>query len=164
MGIDRQWNNCEVDDRPESAAQEAWRQIRPRIAERFGSATPIVENFDAVVSNDVVIVVMGPAPYALLRGGVERHVGERRLLKIRGILLTGAGWQPLLRLVERFGFRSAAHFSRAFRTRSGYNPSGVASGFPPEMPLCEAVSRSSRLVDGRAAACNRYRLPFGMLM
>ena len=85
MGIDRQWNNGEVDDRPESAAQEAWRQIRPRIAERFGSATPIVENFDAVVSNDVVIVVMGPAPYALLRGGERFDIGVGKVVVVERV-------------------------------------------------------------------------------
>ncbi len=54
-------------------------------------------------------------------GGVAQHVRERRLGRLHEIL-SRAGERPqIARLAESHGFKSAAHFSKAFRQRFGYS-------------------------------------------
>ena len=59
-------------------------------------------------------------------GGVARYVRERRLLRIHSLLSTAEKRPHLQRLAESHGFRTAAHFSRAFREQFGYAPSELA--------------------------------------
>jgi AraC-like DNA-binding protein len=64
-------------------------------------------------------------------GGVATHVMERRLHRIHETISHREQRRPLARIAEEHGFKSAAHFSRAFRQQFGYTPSEVrASGNP----------------------------------
>ncbi|HYP84486.1 helix-turn-helix domain-containing protein [Variovorax sp.] len=59
-------------------------------------------------------------------GGIASYVRERRLARIHEILSdAGKRRQYLQRLAEDHGFKSATHFSRAFREHYGYSPSDV---------------------------------------
>jgi len=63
-------------------------------------------------------------------GGVARYVKERRLVRIHS-LLSGSERRPhLQRLAESYGFKTSAHFSRAFREQFGYAPSELAAPRP----------------------------------
>ncbi|SFM92059.1 helix-turn-helix domain-containing protein [Variovorax sp. OV329] len=54
-------------------------------------------------------------------GGVSQYIKERRLARIHE-LLSGASERPqIARLAEDHGFKSAAHFSKAFREQFGYS-------------------------------------------
>lgn len=65
-------------------------------------------------------------------GGVAHYVRERRLMSVHAEL-AGARRSPyLLRIAEAHGFKSAAHFSRAFKAQFGYTPSDLVRGTPRE--------------------------------
>ena len=54
---------------------------------------------------------------------------ERRLHRIHETISQPGTRRPLARIAEEHGFKSAAHFSRAFRRQFGHAPSEVrASG------------------------------------
>ena len=58
-------------------------------------------------------------------GGVAAYVKERRLVRIHDILCNSDRRQYLARLAQDHGFRSAAHFSSAFKQMFGYSPREV---------------------------------------
>jgi len=57
------------------------------------------------------------------RGGVMRHVQERRLLAVQAALSDPLETRRLSRLASDLGFSSEAHFSRSFRARFGVTAS-----------------------------------------
>jgi len=61
-------------------------------------------------------------------GGVAQYIKERRLARVHQILSQADGRQPIARLAEDHGFRSPAHFSKAFRLQFGYSPREAAGG------------------------------------
>lgn len=63
-------------------------------------------------------------------GGVAGYIRERRLLRIHSLLSATEGRPHLLRLAEQHGFKTAAHFSRAFREQFGYPPSELIAHGP----------------------------------
>jgi AraC-like DNA-binding protein len=75
------------------------------------------------------------ALYRLLEpvGGVNTFVRERRLGAVHALLAAPEKRIYLARVADDFGFKSAAHFSRAFRQQFGYSPSEVGSQAMPSM-------------------------------
>lgn len=65
--------------------------------------------------------------YELLkpRGGVQRYVQTRRLLRVHAALADPAETRPILEIAACHGFTSHAHLTRAFRDHFGYPPSEV---------------------------------------
>lgn len=57
------------------------------------------------------------------RGGIMRHVQERRLLAVQAALSDPLETRRLSRLASDLGFSSEAHFSRSFRARFGVTAS-----------------------------------------
>lgn len=57
------------------------------------------------------------------RGGIMRHVQERRLLAVQAALSDPVETRRLSRLASDLGFKSEAHFSRSFRIRFGVTAS-----------------------------------------
>jgi AraC-like DNA-binding protein len=66
-------------------------------------------------------------------GGVAGYIKQRRLLRIRSIILGAADPRPLAEIAEEFGFRSAAHFSREFRQAFGHPASEARSHRPGDL-------------------------------
>jgi len=64
-------------------------------------------------------------------GGVSQYIKERRLARVHQILAQSVERQPIARLAEDHGFRSAAHFSKAFRMQFGYSPREVPRAVEP---------------------------------
>jgi AraC-like DNA-binding protein len=54
-------------------------------------------------------------------GGVSQFIKERRLARIHELLCRGERQVSISGLALQFGFRSAAHFSKAFRSQYGYS-------------------------------------------
>ncbi|MGC4105271.1 MAG: helix-turn-helix domain-containing protein [Thermomicrobiales bacterium] len=54
--------------------------------------------------------------------GIARLIKQRRLSRIRAIILANQDRRPLANIAADYGFRSAAHFSREFRAVFGYAP------------------------------------------
>lgn len=82
-------------------------------------------------------------------GGVAAYIKERRLQRIHA-LLSGDDPRPLARLAEEHGFKSAAHFSQAFRAQFGYAPSearSVARTAPTVAPGIFETAAASSLHD-----------------
>jgi AraC-like DNA-binding protein len=73
-------------------------------------------------------------------GGVACHVKERRLVRIHDELATPSRRQPLARLAEDHGFKSAAQFSRAFREHFGHSPRDTG----PSSQVGDALSKATR--------------------
>lgn len=63
-------------------------------------------------------------------GGVANHIKERRLARVRTALASASRWQSVARIAESHGFKSATHFSRAFRQQFGYSPRDVQASWP----------------------------------
>jgi len=63
-------------------------------------------------------------------GGIAQYVKERRLARIHEALATGPAGQSISRLAEQYGFKSAAHFSTAFREQYGYSAREVMQRRP----------------------------------
>ncbi|MET0210629.1 MAG: helix-turn-helix domain-containing protein, partial [Burkholderiaceae bacterium] len=61
-------------------------------------------------------------------GGVANFIKERRLARVHELLSQPSKRLPIARLAEEHGFKSAAHFSRAFRERYGYSPNDLKHG------------------------------------
>ena len=74
-------------------------------------------------------------------GGVSQYIKERRLARIHEALSTGPAGQSISRLAEQFGFKSAAHFSSAFREQYGYSAREVSQRSP-------TIARASGEVRG----------------
>lgn len=58
-------------------------------------------------------------------GGVLHYIRERRLARVHELLATSAQRVHLGSAAQAHGFRSATHFSRAFREQYGYSPGEV---------------------------------------
>jgi AraC-like DNA-binding protein len=54
-------------------------------------------------------------------GGVANYIKERRLARVHEILASSEERQNISRLAEGHGFKTAAHFSKAFREQFGYS-------------------------------------------
>ncbi len=80
-------------------------------------------------------------------GGVARHIKERRLIRIHGVLGAASGRQSLARIAEDHGFKSATHFSREFRSQFGYSPKDA---LPSAAPTSLAPTATAH--DGSLAA------------
>lgn len=81
------------------------------------------------------------------RGGVLRHIQNRRLDRARAALRLRSGRSPTIAdIAWRHGFASEAHFSRLFRKRFGHSPAEVAP---------QSLVRSDRA--GRAAGSIRHQ-------
>lgn len=63
-------------------------------------------------------------------GGVANHIKERRLARVRTVLASASRWQSVARIAESYGFKSATHFSRAFREQFGYSPRDAHAAWP----------------------------------
>jgi AraC-like DNA-binding protein len=61
-------------------------------------------------------------------GGVANFVRERRLARMHALLEQPSRQLTVGRLAEDHGFKSAAHFSRAFREQYGYSPNDLRLG------------------------------------
>lgn len=59
-------------------------------------------------------------------GGVAAYTKERRLLQIHELICGAEGRLHLGKVCDEYGFKSAAHFSTAFRKHFGYSPSEAA--------------------------------------
>jgi AraC-like DNA-binding protein len=57
--------------------------------------------------------------------GVAGFIKQRRLLRIRSILIAGTDPRPLAEIARDYGFQTGAHFSREFRAAFGSVPSEV---------------------------------------
>jgi AraC-like DNA-binding protein len=71
-------------------------------------------------------------------GGVARFIKERRLHRIHAALMSTEGRPHLNRIAETYGFKTPAHFSRAFREQFGYSPRelfGTSAQRPVHMPV-----------------------------
>jgi AraC-like DNA-binding protein len=63
-------------------------------------------------------------------GGVASYIRERRLARVHALLSEPRRKVYISRLAEDNGFRSATHFSRAFREQYGYSPQELRQGLP----------------------------------
>ncbi|MGC4192032.1 MAG: helix-turn-helix domain-containing protein [Thermomicrobiales bacterium] len=54
--------------------------------------------------------------------GIARLIKRRRLARIRAVILAGHDRRTLAEIAADYGFRTAAHFSREFRSVFGYPP------------------------------------------
>lgn len=61
-------------------------------------------------------------------GGVANFLKERRLIRIHGLLASQTQRHYMGRIAEDHGFKSATHFSRAFREKFGYSPREAKAG------------------------------------
>jgi AraC-like DNA-binding protein len=61
-------------------------------------------------------------------GGVAQYIKERRLARVHEILSQSSERPHIARLAESHGFKSAAHFSKAFREQFGYSAREVRFG------------------------------------
>lgn len=77
----------------------------------------------SVASVCVQLRISRSALYRLFEnlGGVANYVRERRLARIHDILSRSQERQNIARLAEDHGFKTATHFSRAFRQQFGYS-------------------------------------------
>lgn len=77
----------------------------------------------SVVSICAQLRISRSALYRLFEnlGGVANYVRERRLARIHEILSRSHERQNIARLAEDHGFKTATHFSRAFRQQFGYS-------------------------------------------
>lgn len=87
---------------------------------------------DSALGVDRICMQFGMSRSALYRlfepvGGVNTFVRERRLGAVHALLAAPEKRVYLARVADDFGFKSAAHFSRAFRQQFGYSPSQVGS-------------------------------------
>lgn len=79
-------------------------------------------------------------------GGVANYVQDRRLMYVRRCLARRLRSESVSEIGYRFGFRSDAHLSRAFRKRFGMAPRDVRSLFA-ELPTATATATDSRLIS-----------------
>ncbi|SFM92121.1 helix-turn-helix domain-containing protein [Variovorax sp. OV329] len=61
-------------------------------------------------------------------GGVSAYIKERRLARVHTLLSKPTGRVSLSRLADAHGFKTAEHFSRAFRQQYGYSPKELKQG------------------------------------
>ena len=61
-------------------------------------------------------------------GGVLNYLQDRRLVRIHGLLASPTQRCYLGRIAADNGFKSATHFSRAFRAKFGYSPRETRTG------------------------------------
>ena len=73
-------------------------------------------------------------------GGVANHIRERRLARVHTVLASAPRGQSVARIAENHGFKSATHFSRAFREQFGYRPRDVRAAWPVAVPASRGTS------------------------
>ena len=101
---------------------------------------------DSTLGADRLCVQFGMSRSALYRlfepvGGVSTFVRERRLAAVHALLVAPEKRIYLARVADDFGFKSAAHFSRAFRQQFGYSPSDAGShAMPSTVPATARVA------------------------
>ncbi|WP_213958843.1 helix-turn-helix domain-containing protein [Variovorax sp. dw_954] len=71
--------------------------------------------------------------------GTAAYIRERRLARCHAEIGSAGGRVHLARVADRFGFRTATNFSRAFRAQYGYSPSDAKAMALPARPV---VNRS----------------------
>jgi AraC-like DNA-binding protein len=113
-------------------------QIRRHIEEHIGTSELTVEHICTRfrISRATLYRLFEPM------GGVAKFIKERRLFRIHTVLATAEGRPHLNRVAEQYGFKTSAHFSRAFREQFGYSPSELTSGARRELP--SAASATAR--------------------
>lgn len=74
-----------------------------------------------------------------VEGGVLSYLQDRRLVRIHALLASHTQRCYLGRLASDFGFKSATHFSRAFRAKFGYSPRETREG-----QLCATGARATK--------------------
>ena len=79
--------------------------------------------------------------------GISRYVQERRLVRVHEQIAAANGRVHLGSLAETYGFRSASHFSQAFRRRFGHNPSEAPDNGSAVVASEARASRPLRLCD-----------------
>ena len=72
-------------------------------------------------------------------GGVSNHIRERRLARVHDILSRSEERQNIARIAEDHGFKTATHFSRAFRQQFGYSARDVRGIAQVVAPHADAV-------------------------
>ncbi|MEJ8848460.1 helix-turn-helix domain-containing protein [Variovorax rhizosphaerae] len=97
--------------------RRARRHIEDNLAETDLAAAPLCKLLR--VSRSTLYRLFEPL------GGVSQYIKERRLARVHQILAQSSDRQPIARLAEDHGFKSAAHFSKAFRAQFGYSPREV---------------------------------------
>jgi AraC-like DNA-binding protein len=75
-------------------------------------------------------------------GGVAQYIKERRLARVHEVLSRSRERPHIARLAERHGFKSAAHFSKAFRTQFGYSAREVPRCGAPATPTIQPRGES----------------------
>ncbi|HEX6997209.1 MAG TPA: helix-turn-helix domain-containing protein [Gammaproteobacteria bacterium] len=121
-------------------------QVTRFIDERLGSRDLSPERICAAVglSRTTLYELLKP------RGGVQRYVQARRLLRVHAALADPTETRPIMELAADHGFTSHAHLTRAFREHFGYPPSEVRRNGGP---LLRA------LAGGRVAMPDAGRAP-----
>jgi len=112
----------------------------PEIPEPLaGLARRMVENYiDAnlgdlelgVASICAALAISRTSLYRLFEpdAGIAGYIKERRLRRIRGILVAGVDDRALAEIAADFGFKTGAHFSREFRAAFGHPPGELRAG------------------------------------
>jgi len=72
-------------------------------------------------------------------GGVASYIRHRRLLDAHAALADVASSLRIVEIGEKYGFCSAADFSRAFKREFGYSPSQVRAGLKVSLPPPKAL-------------------------
>lgn len=109
---------------------------------------------EADINSAAVAAAAGVSRATLYRafdaeGGVKRHIQDRRLHHARRALRRRTGTRPTIAdIAYQYGFPSAAHFSRQFRSRFGYSPSEVEPQITPrDFTMSTGPIRHDVLVD-----------------
>jgi AraC-like DNA-binding protein len=74
-------------------------------------------------------------------GGVAHYVRERRLVSVHSQFTSAQRIPYLVRIAEEHSFKSAAHFSRAFKAQFGYTQTELI-GSTPRDPIVHAPLQS----------------------
>jgi AraC-like DNA-binding protein len=112
---------------------DALRAARPALqVTLLGEACRYIDRHldQATLTPDSIAKAFGVSRASLYRlfeplGGVAAYVKERRLERIRELILSSDDKPRFAGLAESHGFSSAAHFSQAFRERFGCTPGEV---------------------------------------
>jgi len=81
-------------------------------------------------------------------GGVSQFIKERRLARVHELLGASALTRSIADLAEQHGFKSAAHFSKAFRAQYGYSAREVVREAQARRPAAAAPNRLDQWLGG----------------
>jgi len=136
-------NDPEIARSTEDFAKARGRAIRRFIDQRIGQQAR-----GKRLSPDIIAAQFHVSRATLYRdfkkeGGVERYILGRRLeAALDELAMMQADRGAVTCAAERWGFASAAHFSRAFRDRFGFSPSDVGG------PIAQGVATSNKGGEG----------------